>query len=81
MCRFLSLDFEYELKCPVDKANHKVHFQAFPQLRGQALAVVDCDAKPQVELLTCGKICRGLLESGEYWQRIYPESAVYTQTQ
>jgi hypothetical protein len=81
MCRFLSLDFEYELKCPIDKANHKVHFQAFPQLRGQALAVVGCDAKPQVELLTCGKICRGLLESGEYWQTIYPESAVYTQSQ
>ena len=40
MCRFLSLDFEYDLKCPVDKANHKVHFQAFPQLRGQALEVV-----------------------------------------
>jgi hypothetical protein len=81
MCRFLSLDFEYDLKCPVDKANHKVHFQAFPQLRGQALEVVGCDAKPQVELLTCGTICRGLLESREYWQTIYPESAVYTQSQ
>ena len=34
MCRFLSLDFEYNLKCPVDKANHTVRFQAFPQLRG-----------------------------------------------
>jgi hypothetical protein len=43
--------------------------------------VVGCDAKPQVELLTCRKICRGLLESGEYWQRIYPDSAVYTQSQ
>lgn len=81
MCRFLSLDFEYEMKCPVNKANHKVHFQAFPQLRGQALEVVGCDAKPRRELLICGRICRGLLESGEYWQRIYPESAVYTQSQ
>ena len=81
MCRFLSLDFEYEMKCPADKAYHKVRFQAFPQLRSQALEVVGCDAKPQLERLTCGKICRGLLESREYWQRIYPESAVYTQNQ
>ena len=81
MCRFLSLDFEYDLKCPVDKANHTVRFQAYPLLRGQALAVVACDAKPQVEQLTCGKVCRGLVESGEYWQRIYPESAVYRQSQ
>ncbi|HLN87963.1 MAG TPA: hypothetical protein VK200_15900 [Candidatus Limnocylindrales bacterium] len=81
MCRFLSLDFEYELKCPVDKASHKVQFQPFPQLRGQALDVVGCDAKRRLELLSCGKICRGLLESGTYWQRIYPESAVYTQSQ
>ncbi len=81
MCRFLSLDFEYELKCPIDQAKHKVHFQAFPQLRGESLAVVDCDAKPQVESLACGHVCRGLLESSEYWQRIYPESAVYTQNQ
>ena len=34
MCRFLSLDFEYDLKCPVDRANHTVRFQAFPHLRG-----------------------------------------------
>ena len=59
MCRFLSLDFEYNLKCPVDKQNHTVRFQAFPQLRGHALDVVECDAKPQVDQLTCGKACRG----------------------
>ena len=81
MCRFLCADFELTLKCPVDKTDHKVRFQAYPQLRGQALAVVECDAKPQVGQLNCGKICRGLLESGEYWQTIYPESAVYTQNQ
>jgi hypothetical protein len=40
MCRFLSLEFEYNLKCPVDRANHTVRFQAFPQLRGHALDVV-----------------------------------------
>ena len=82
MCRFLSLDFEYNLKCPVDKATHTVRFQAFPQLRGRhALDVVECDAKPQVDQLTCGKACRGLLESGEYWQMIYPESATFTHSQ
>ena len=81
MCRFLSLDFEYDLRCPIDKARHKVHLQAFPQPRGEALEVVDCDAKPQVTLLTCGKICRGLIESSEYWQRIYPDSVVYTKRQ
>jgi len=81
MCRFLSLDFKCELKCPADQVNHKVHFQAFPKLRGQALEVVGCDAKSGLGLLTCGKICRGLLESGAYWQSIYPDSAVYTQSQ
>jgi hypothetical protein len=81
MCRFLSLDFEYSLKCPVDKAKHTVRFQAWPQLRGQALDVVGCDAKPQVEQLTCGKACRLLLETGAYWQRTYPESAVYSHSQ
>lgn len=78
MCRFLSLDFEYSLKCPVDKQNHTVRFQAFPQLGGHAMDVVKCDAQPQVDQLTCGKLCRGLLESAEYWQRIYPESATFT---
>jgi hypothetical protein len=45
------------------------------------LDVVECDAKPQVDQLTCGKACRGLLESGEYWQRIYPEAATFTHSQ
>ena len=78
MCRFLSLDFEYTLKCPVDKENHTVRF---PQLRGHSLDVVECNAKPQVDQLTCGKACRGLLESGEYWQRIYPDSVTFTHSQ
>ena len=81
MCRFLSLDFEYNLKCPVDKQNHTVRFQAFPHLRGHALDVVECDAKPQVDQLTCGKACRGLLESGEYWETMYPESATFAHNQ
>ena len=71
MCRFLSLDFEYTLKCPVDKENHTVRFQAYPQLRQHPLDVVECDAKPQVDQLTCGA----------YWQRTYPESAVYSHSQ
>ena len=78
MCRFLSLDFNYTLKCPADKQNHTVRFQAYPQLRGHALDVVECDAKPQIDQLTCGKACRELLESGEYWQRTYPAAAIYT---
>ena len=77
MCRFLSLDFDYTLKCPVDKEIHTVRFQAYPQLRGHVLDVVRCDAKPEVEQLACGKACRALLESGEYWQRVYPESATF----
>ena len=81
MCRFLSLDFEYNLKCPVDQQNHTVRFQAFPQLREHALDVVECDAKAQVEQLTCGKVCRGLLESREYWQKIYPESVTFADSQ
>jgi hypothetical protein len=78
MCRFLSLDFNYTLKCPVDKQKHNVRFQAYPQLRGHALDVVECDAKPQIDQLTCGKACRELLESGEYWQRTYPATAIYS---
>ena len=81
MCRFLSLDFEYNLKCPVDKQNHTVRFQALAQLRGHALDVVECNAKPQVDQLTCGKACRGLLESGEYWETIYPEAATFAHSQ
>jgi hypothetical protein len=69
MCRFLFLDFEYSLKCPVDRANHTVRFQAFPQLRGHALDVVECDAKPQIDQLACGKACRGLLDYGEYCKK------------
>jgi hypothetical protein len=81
MCQFLSLDFEYTLKCPVDKENHTVRLQAYPELRRHPLDVVECDAKPLVDQLTCGKACRGLLESGEYWQRIYPDSATFTNSQ
>jgi hypothetical protein len=81
MCRFLSLDFEHTLKCPVDKVNHTVRFQAYPQLRGHVLDVVACSASPRVESLKCGKACRALYETGAYWRSVYPESAVYAQSQ
>lgn len=75
MCRFLCLDVKLELRCPIAKSMHSVTFQASPLLRGHALDVVACDATPEVTELTCGKACRSLLESGVYWQTIYPESA------
>jgi hypothetical protein len=81
MCRFLSLDFDYSLKCPVDRTMHTVKLQAYPQLRGHALDVVACDAVAQIDQLTCGKACRGLLESGAYWQKIYPKSATFAGSQ
>ena len=81
MCRFLCADFELSLRCPVDKTKHNVRFQAYPQLPDHALDVVACDAAPEVEKLTCGKNCRALIESGHYWQMIYPELAVYSQNQ
>jgi hypothetical protein len=81
MCRFLSLDFEYPIKCPIDRKSHLVRFQAGPQLRGHALDVVECDGKPQLDQPGCGKACRGLLESGAYWQKIYPESATFSVSQ
>ncbi|HYA29173.1 MAG TPA: hypothetical protein VEI95_10185 [Acidobacteriota bacterium] len=81
MCRFLCADFELKVSCPVDKRRHNVRFQAYPQLRDHRLDVVSCDAAPSVELLSCGKNCLALLESTHYWQNIYPESAVYTQSQ
>jgi len=50
-------------------------------LRDHGLDVIDCDAATEVKQLTCGKNCRALLESGQYWQRIYPETVGYTQSQ
>jgi hypothetical protein len=81
MCRFMSLDLEYSLKCPFDQKTHTVRFQAYPQLRGHTLDVVACSAVSQIDEPTCGKTCRGLLESGGYWQRVYADSAVYSQSQ
>ena len=81
MCRFLCADFELSLRCPVDRSHHNVRFQAYPQSSDHALDIVACDAAPDVEKLTCGKNCRALIESGHYWQRIYPESVGYTQGQ
>jgi hypothetical protein len=37
--------------------------------------------KPRVDQLTCGKACRLLLETGAYWQKTYPELAVYSHSQ
>jgi hypothetical protein len=65
----------------VDQQNHRVHLQAYPQQRGHALDVVACDVAGDVEQLHCRKECRALLESGHYWQRVYPEAATYTQSQ
>lgn len=79
MCRFLSADFELSLKCPVDKLTRKVRLRAYPQLRGHALDVVACDAVADVDQLTCGKNCRALLESGDYWQQTYADSVEYAQ--
>lgn len=81
MCRFLCADFELSVKCPADKLTHQVRLQAYPQLRGHALDVVACDAVADIDQLTCGKNCRALLESGHYWQRIYPEEVEYVQNQ
>ena len=77
MCRFLSLDFEHTLRCSIDRMNHTVRFQAYPQLRDHVLDVVACDAVPRAGELRCGKACRGLVESGMYWQEIYPESVSF----
>ena len=81
MCRSLSLDFDCTLRCPVDQSDHKVKFQAWPALRGHALDVVACDAASAVEQLSCAKNCRALIESGHYWQKIYPDSVQYRQYQ
>lgn len=78
MCRFLAADFELDLKCPVDRQTHHVRFQAHP-LRGHALDVVTCNAAKNIDQLGCSKHCRALLESGEYWQRTYPESVQYVE--
>jgi hypothetical protein len=51
----LSADFEYALKCPVDHENHTVRFQAYPQLRGHALDVVECDGNLESTNLPAAK--------------------------
>ena len=81
MCRFLSADFEFSLKCPIDKTQRTVRFQAYPQLRGHCLDVVECNGNVELNQLTCGKVCRLLLETKEYWDKTYPESALYTHNQ
>lgn len=62
MCQFLSLDFEYAVKSRSIKDSHTVRLQAYPQLRGHSLDVVECDGISRVEQFTCGKVCRGLLD-------------------
>src|SRR5215472_6589212 len=61
MCRFLSLDFEYNLKCPVDKQNHTVRFQAFPHLRGHVLDVVELTRSRRSISLAAAKLAVGCL--------------------
>ncbi len=78
MCRFLNADFELAIRCPLDKRDHKVRFQAYPQLRDHGLDVIACDAVVDIDRLSCGKNCRALLESGHYWQSIYPDAATYS---
>jgi hypothetical protein len=75
MCRFVCFDVKLELRCPIRKSMHTVTFQASPWLRGHGLDVLACDGAPEDAKLTCGKACRSLVESGAYWQTIYPESA------
>jgi len=67
MCLFLCWDFEYRLRCPVDKTTRTVRIQTSPRLRGHFLDVVACSAVPSIDKLVCGKACRDALESGEYW--------------
>lgn len=68
MCRFLSWDFEYRLRCPVDQVQRTVRVQAYPQLQGHFLDVVACDAVSEVEKLSCRKTCRDALENGDFWR-------------
>lgn len=81
MCRFLNADFELSLRCPIDRVNHTVRFQAHPQLRNYALDVVACDAAAGEGEPSCGKACRGLVESGKYWHEIYPASVGFSGNQ
>ena len=53
-----------------------MRLQAYPQLRGHSLDG-RVRRKSRGEQFTCGKVCRGPLESGEFWQRIYAELATF----
>lgn len=61
MGRFLSVRFDYRLKCPVDRSGQMVKFQLGPR----TLDVISCTATP--ENIECGKLCRGDTEIQEYW--------------
>jgi hypothetical protein len=71
MCRFLSWDFEYRLRCPVDRETRTVKLQSRPDVQGHFLDVVSCSAVPEVKQLGCEKQCRDAIENGEYWNENY----------
>ncbi|HEY7166217.1 MAG TPA: hypothetical protein VIB79_16720 [Candidatus Binatia bacterium] len=75
MCVFLSWDFSYQVKCPVDKSRRIVHVQSFPHANGHFLEVVGCDAAPDNAKLSCTKACRDALEQGDLWREMEVGSA------
>ena len=70
MCVFLSWDFQYRVKCPVDKIPRTVRVQSFPQPGEHFLEVVGCEAAVDLEKLSCRKECRDALEHGDLWREI-----------
>ena len=76
--RFLSVRFDYRLKCPVHQAEQTVKLQAGPQIKGHYLDVVSCTAVSDFTKLKCGKFCRRALETQEYWRGPYLNSIIYS---
>ncbi len=80
IARFLSVRFNYRLRCPVDKdkTEQTVKLQASPQIKGHYLDVVSCTAVPDIAKLKCGKLCRRALETQEYWRGPDLNSIIYS---
>ena len=81
MCRFLSLDFEYTLKCPVDKQTTRSGFRPSRSCVDMRWMWSSVTRNLKSTSSPAAKHAVLLLESGEYWQRIYPESATFIHSQ
>jgi len=64
MAKSVSVRFDYQLKCPVDRVEQTVRFQAGPQ----ALDVISCTGVSEIVQSRCAKLCPRAAEIQEFWR-------------